>query len=196
MWGKKMEYIPKWECDAVVEVVMREGEVVGLNPAGRVARGKCRDLRWGRKSFAIFWSFLPFTYCRVLYFAVSHVSICQSCCRVLKKKTHDKDGFTGRCLLCAFGRVQHTAKLFFGLCLVPLAHGKLAESRNALTSFSGFTNWAIKFTIYKFRTSNQIDTGHKVHYIMQWSTSKASFSHYITDEILSFVNDGIQYRWK
>ena len=62
-----------------------------------------------------------------------------------------------------------------------------------LTSFSGFANWVIKFKIYMFRTSNQTDTGHKIHYITRWSTSKISFPHYITNEILSFVNDGVQY---
>ena len=41
----------------MVKEVMHEGEVVGLNPAGRVARGKYRDLRWGWKNFAIFLKF-------------------------------------------------------------------------------------------------------------------------------------------
>ena len=59
-----------------------------------------------------------------------------------------------------------------------------------LTSFSGFANWLIKFKIYMFRTSNQTDTGHKVHYTCT-EICLASFPHYITDERLSFVNDGV-----
>ena len=41
-----------------------------------------------------------------------------------------------------------------------------------------------------FRQSNQIDTGHKVHYTCT-EICLASFPHYITDKILSFVNDGV-----
>jgi hypothetical protein len=36
--GIKAESRHKWQCGAVVEEVMREGEVTGLNPASRVAR--------------------------------------------------------------------------------------------------------------------------------------------------------------
>ena len=42
-----------------------------------------------------------------------------------------------------------------------------------------------------FKISNHTNMGHKIHYTMHWSTSRASFPHYITDKILSFVNDGV-----
>jgi hypothetical protein len=49
MWRTKMQYGHKWVWGAVIEEGMREGEVIGSNPADHKARDfaheKCRDLR-------------------------------------------------------------------------------------------------------------------------------------------------------
>jgi len=150
-----MEYRHKWECGAVVENVTREREVAGLNPTGHVACELCaknattsdgdgRTMTGGglpqlKKVFAIFFEvFLSFEYCRVLTFCCGTKRAHGKRFAVCPKKGNDKGGFAGWHLPWVLCRVQHTAKaythgkslcrVYYGLCCVPLAHGKLLQS--------------------------------------------------------------------
>jgi len=111
-----MEYRHKWECDAVVDEVTCEREVMGLNLVGHVARKKCRNLRLGmemggqwpvgpspiKKTFCYFFGFFC---CLYIAFAMGQSSTRQGFA-VCPKKGSRQSWFCRRlfvvcCLPCA-----------------------------------------------------------------------------------------------
>ena len=98
----------------MVEKVTREGEVVDLNPAGRVARKKCCDLGWGRAGddrwgpslikisfFHLFLVFFILILPSVIFFAEGYLSTRQGLCHVPEKRHTAKVAFpAGICRVC------------------------------------------------------------------------------------------------